>query len=216
MGQGLPFPAPGMVPWANMFSLPPWTGDESFISLTQHWYLDGLQAPDPVEIPWTWLSGPLRFRQDKPFSYASVSKAGGGTAIASVTADEQTEFTASLDAVNDVDNVNLAHFTVTYYDTPRTRLAEVRLILNRRTDEEVWTILGVGIGTRILITGTPVGWPQGADNLVVEGIHPESTSSYRAVVWSTSPVIGTEIGETGPFFRVGVTPLDSTTDLLPW
>jgi hypothetical protein len=215
MGQGLPYPAPQMAPWANMFALPPWTGDETATTVAQNWYLDGLQAPDPIEIPWTWLSGPMRFRQDKAFTHATVSKSGGGTAIANVVADEQITYTASLQSQNDVDAPNLAHFSVTYYDEPRTRLAEVRLVLSRRTDEEVSTILSVGIGDRILITGVPVGWPEGAESLVVEGIHPESSSDLRAVSWSASPTVGEEPGEVGPFFRVGISVLGGD-DKLPW
>jgi hypothetical protein len=217
MGQGLPYPAPGMAPWANMFALPLWTGDEAFVEVARHWYLDGWQAPDPVEIPWSWISGPLRFRQDKAFTHASVTKTGGGSAIAQVSADEQIDFTASLDSENDVDAPNLAHFTITYYDTPRTRLAQLVLALNRRTDLEIWTILGVNIGDRISITDVPAGWPQGADSLVVEGIQHISRGDVgpRLVVWSTSPVIGEEVGQVGPFFRVGVSPLDGD-DLLPW
>src|SRR5688572_11482328 len=118
-----------MVPWANLFALPPWTADDTFIDIAQHWYLDGFQAHDAVQIPWTWISGPLRFRQDKPFTYAAVSKSGGGTAIAFVNADEQTEFTATLASRNDVDAPNLAHFAVTYYDEPRTRMSELVLLL---------------------------------------------------------------------------------------
>lgn len=217
MGQGLPFPAPGMVAWANLFALPPWTADEAFIDIAANWYLDGYEAPATTEIPFSWLSGPLRFRQDKAFDYAAVSKSGGGTAIAFVNADEQTEFTASLASRNDVDAPNLAHFTVTYYDTARTRLSSVTLVLNDRTEEEIWTILGVGIGDRITITGVPTGYPQGADSLVVEGIRQGAAgdASARVVVWSTSPVIGEEPGTVGPFFRVGVSEIGGE-DNLPW
>ena len=215
MGQGLPVPAPAMAPWVKMFGLPSWTGDQTSRTVATHWYLDGLQPPDPVEIPWTWLSGPIRFRQDRAFTHAAVSKDGGGTAIAQVSADQRIPFTASLQSRNDVDAPNLAHFTVTYYDEPRTRLAEVRLFLNKRTDEELWTILSVGIGTRITITGIPTGWPDGADSLVVEGVNAQSSTDFRFITWSTSPVVGEEPGQVGPFFRVGVSPLDGT-DLLPW
>lgn len=215
MGQGLPYPAPGMVPWANLFALPAWTADEAFRDVAVHWYLDGFQAPDAVEIPWTWISAPLRFRQDKPYTYAAVSKSGGGTAIESVTADEETEFTATLATRNDVDAPNLASFTTIYYDEPRTRLSELVVILNRRTDEEIWTILGVGIGTKVQLTGLPDGWPRGADVLVVEGIHHSSNVTVRQVTWAASPVVGEEPSAVGPFFRAGVSKLDGT-DLLPW
>jgi hypothetical protein len=213
MGQGIPHPAPAMVPWTSMFAL----DTEVTADVATHWYLDGYSAPDAVEIPRSWLTGPIRFRQDKAITYAAVSKTGGGTAIVQVSADEQIEFTATLDTRNDVDAPNLAHFTVTYYDEPRMRLAQVALVLNKRTQEEVWTILDVGIGTRISITDTPAKWPRGTDSLVVEGIQHvgRGNAGARAVVWSTSPVIGEELGSAGPFFRVGVSELDGT-DLLPW
>lgn len=217
MGQGLPYPAPSMVPWSNMFAFPAWTGDETCQTVATHWYLDGLQSPEAVEIPRSWLSGPIRFRQDKAINYAAVSKTGGGTAIVQVSGDEQVEYRASLDAENDVDAPNLAHFTTIYYDEPRMRLAQVALMLNKRTELEVWTILGVGIGTRISITDVPSNWPRGTDSLVVEGIQHmnRGAAAARVVVWNTSPVIGEELGEVGPFFRVGVSELDGA-DLLPW
>jgi hypothetical protein len=218
MGQGLPYPAPTIVPWSNMFSLPVWTADEAFRDMAIHWYLDGLQAPDPTEIPYSWLAGALRFRQDKPFTHAAVGKEGGGTAIARVVSTVQTSYTATLQSQNDVDTSNLAHFAVTYYDEPRMRLAQVTVPLNKRSEIEISTILGVGVGTRIQLTDVPTGWPRGADSLVVEGIRhgARGNGGARVVTWSTSPVIGTEVGDVGPFFRVGVTPLDDETYLLPW
>lgn len=215
MGQGLPVPAPGMVPWSNLLTLPAWTGDETPAALAQDWYLDGLSDPAPVQIPWTWIAGPLRFRQDKAITYAAVTKSGGATSTASVAADEQIDFTATLDTVNDVDAENLAHFAITYYDAPRTRCPQLRLILNSRAATEIWTILGLRIGDRVQITGVPTGWPDGADHLVIEGIRHSSRGDLRVVEFSTSPVIGEAVGEVGPFFRVGVSALGGT-DLLPW
>lgn len=207
-----------MVPWANMFALPPWTGDETFVDLAADWYLDGYQAPDPVEIEWDWLSGSIRFRQDRPITVAQITKSGAGPAVARAISDELIEFNASLEALNDVDAPNYAHWLVTYYDQARTRLSKLELVLNKRTEEEIWTILGVTVGTRISITGVPDGYPRGADQLIVEGIHhiAGGNASARVVEWSTSPVIGTEVGEVGPYFRVGVTQLDDETYLLPW
>ena len=215
MGKGLPVPAPGMVPWEGLFSLPLWTGDDGGAGLAQDWYLDGFSPPAATVIPWSWLAGPVRFRQVKPLTFAAVSKATGGTAESSVTADEQTEFTAVLDTANEVDAPNLAHFVTTYYDTPRTRLASVVFVLNARTTTEIWTILGVGIGDRFTIPDVPVGWPSGASSLVVEGVQHMSDGEQRVVVWSTSPLIGEAVGSVGPFFRVGVSALGGTA-LLPW
>lgn len=214
MGQGLPYPAPQMVPWGNLFLLPSWTGDETDPLVAQDWYMSGLSAPAPIEIPYSWLSGPLRFRQDKAFTRSSVTKSGAGIAVSVVDSDEEIEHTATLDSNNNVDTGNLAHFTVTYYDEPRTRASQLRLFLNKRAPTEIWTILGVKVGDRITITGTPTGWPNGATSLVVEGIH-HTSAGARVVEWSTSPLIGETIGSVGPFFRVGVSALDGT-DLLPW
>lgn len=215
MGQGLPVPAPGMAPWANLFALPAWTGDDGGAGLAQDWYLDGLSPPAAVQIPWSWLSGPVRFRQVKPFTHAAVTKASGGTAESSVSGEEQTDFEAVLDTANDVDAMNLAHFMTTYYDTARTRIASVALILNARTVTEIWTILGVGVGDRFTLTDPPASWPTGATSLVVEGVQHASDGDQRVVVWSTSPLIGETVGSVGPFFRVGTSVLGGT-DLLPW
>ena len=214
-GHGYPTPAPEIAPWRDLFALPAWTGDDRGQALAVDWHLSGLSAPEPTHIPYAWLAPPLRFRQDKSVTYAAVSKASGGTAVATVPADEQIDFQATLDTGNDVDTTNLAHFMVTYYDEPRTRLAQVQLILNSRALDEIWTILGVGIGERILITDVPVGWPNGADNLVIEGIAAFDDGERRVVAWNTSPVIGEVTGSVGPFFRVGVSALGGI-DKLPW
>lgn len=216
MGQGLPVPAPGMTPWANLFNPPSWAGDDAGTELARDWYLGGLAPPDPIEIPWSWLAPILRFRQDKAVTYAAVTRTAGGTAVSSVDMDEQIDFTATLDTANNVDAPNLAHFMTVYYDEPRTRLAQLRFILNNRTVTEIWTLLGADIGDRILLTDLPAtGWPAGADSVVIEGIFHSITSEERVVEWSTSPVIGETAGTVGPFFRVGVSLLDGS-DLLPW
>lgn len=221
MGQGLPVPAPGMISWDRLFDLPQWLAEDRGHedrgdSVAQNWYLSGLAPPAPIEISWSWITKPIRFRQDKPLTHASVSKtSGGGTAISRVNADEQVSFTATLDTVNDVDATNRAHFVTTYYDTVRTRLATVRFVLNSRTTEELWLLLGTMIGTRFTITDAPVSFPIGATSLVVEGIRRSSRNDVSYLEWTTSPLIGETVGEVGPFFRVGVSSLGGT-DLLPW
>jgi hypothetical protein len=215
MGYGVWATQLAEVPFADLYDLPPWTGDEARPAAAQDWYLSGLSAPEPTEIPWTWLAPPMRFREDKPVTFASVTSRGGDDAVASVPADEQTDFTATLDSGNRVDIHNLAHFMLTYYDEYRVRCPQLRFVLNARTQDEQWQILGAGIGTRILVTGVPAAWPRGADNLVIEGIDHSCSSEQRIVEWSTSPVIGEVPGEVGPFFRLGVSKLDGP-DLLPW
>lgn len=214
MGFGVWAPQLPMRPFTDLYALPSWNGEETPQDLVQDWYLSGLSAPEPTQIPYGWLSKPMRSRQDKAVTYAEVTKSGGSTAIASVPADEQLDFTATLDAANDVDAPNLAHFTTVYYDGPRTRFAQLRLVLTERTRDEIWTILGVGIGDRIQITGVPATWPPGAAHQVVEGIGHES-SGQRVLTWVTSPVIGESAGQVGPFARVGVSQLDGP-DKLPW
>ncbi len=216
MGQGLPHPAPGVVPWATMFALPSWTGDEHPAAVATDWYLGGLSAPEPVEIPFSWLSGTIRFRQVKPYNYASVGKVGAGTAVAVAAGvvDEQVDFTESTATSNDVDAPNRAHHVVTYYAQSRVRMSQLRFVLNQRETTEIWTLLGVGVGRRVRLTGTPAGWPEGGADLVVEGVTHRSRQ-VRELVWSASPVIGLALGEVGPFFRAGVSTLGGD-DLLPW
>lgn len=215
MGFGIWAPQLDEVPFVDLWALPGWTGDETDAALAQDWYLSGLSAPEPVDIPYAWLAGPFRSRQDKAVTYAAVTKSNAGTAIAAVPTDRQVKFEAEIASLNDTDAPNLAHFMTVYYDQPRTRLAQVRLHLNERDDTDIWTILGVGIGDRIRITDPPATWPADAAHQIVEGIGHESGGDRRVVVWSTSPVIGEDLGEVGPFFRIGASTLDGP-DKLPW
>lgn len=216
MGYGVWAPYLPMVDFNDLYRLPSFTGDEAVPRIAQDWYLDGLSAPAPIEISWLWLAPPLRFREDKAITYASISRGSSTPAIASVPASEQIDFTATLDAYNTIDAPNLAHFMITYYDQPRVRCPQLRFILNNRSQTEQWTILGANIGDRIHIPDVPVGWPSGADNLVIEGIARTTLAETSVVEWATSPVIGDTVGQVGPFFRVGVSKLDGLTDPLPW
>lgn len=215
MGQGLPYPAPAVAPWANLFNWPSWTGDDTARLVAQDWYFGGLGPPEPVEIPWTWITGEVRFRQDRAATYAAVTREGGSTAIEVVDSDEQTDFTATLSNLNQQDHANLAHFATVYYDEPRHRLSQVTFMLNSRLPDEIWTLLSVGVGRRFTITDAPATWPEGATSLVVEGIAHSSSADARYITWSTSPVIGETAGEVGPFFRIGVSQFDGD-DLLAW
>lgn len=215
---------PGMVAWNNLFALPDMAGqDRTGYTVADEWYFPGL-PPDPVEIPYTWLSPPLAFRPDRPLTTASVSRTGGSTARASDAASlaehGENNFATTLDTATEADPANLASWVVTFYAieaglVPRSRMSSVRLRLNNRTPTEQWRILGVGEGTRISITGAPTRWPEGATQQVVEGITHVIGDEARDVEWRTSPVIGTAQGVAGPWFRWDYSDLDGP-DLIPF
>lgn len=170
--------------------------------------------PAPVEIPYVWIFGdqPLRVRPDKPLTSAAVSVNNGRTATAqdkaSIAAYGDNEFSAGLDTATTADAAALARWVVAYYatdpdDVPRARFPQLLIRLTGRTQPEMHRILSVGIGTRITITGAPATWPQGATEQVVEGIR-HTLGEARDVEWTTAPVVGSEPGEAGPWFRLDV------------
>lgn len=217
-GRGLQRAVPQMAPWERLFDLPSWTSDDQ-TRLAQDWYFAGLGPLTAVAIPWTWLSGPLRFRQDSPLNEAAVSRSGGATAYASDSTSIDTygqwSFSATLTTPDATDAQNLADWTVDFYTDPRVRCPQLHLILSRRTPDECWTILEREVGDVITITGVPSGWPQGANTLVIEGIVHTSTSDARTVDWSTSPLIGSSPDVAGPWFRLDTSVLGGT-DVLPY
>lgn len=118
-------------------------------------------GPPPVtQIPYSWLSQPLRFRPDTPINVAAVTQASGTPAVSvnTVSVAAYGEFAASpitLSTICDADPANLAaHLTGNYAD-PRMRCPQVTLDLLERTALEMWLILGRFEGDRIQITGTP-------------------------------------------------------------
>lgn len=215
-GRGLLRAVPRIAPWQNLFALPDFTSYAQHQTLAQDWYFAGRGPVTATEIPWTWISGPLRVRQDPPLNSAAVSVQGGSTSYSastdSVDSYGQWPFSKTLTTATPSDAQNLADFVTGYYPDPRVRLPQLRLLLNRRTDTECWRILGREVGDRITITDTPTGWPAGATELVIEGIAHSSAVDVREVFWSTAPVIGEDADVTGPWFRLGV----STSDVLPY
>jgi hypothetical protein len=198
-----------VVPWIRVASL-----DDTTRALAADVYFGG-SPPTPVEIPYSWLRPPVRIRQDNPYTVAEVSVTGGETARDSdPTAIRQWKFDATLDSVAGADAGLLAAWVIDYYDTSRPRLRDLTLRLNTRTALEIQTILSVALGTRIRITDTPTGWPTGAGELIVEGVKHQMDAELRDITWSTTPVIGDEVGEAGPWFRLGESPLDGT-DKMP-
>lgn len=218
-GRGLQRAVPQIEPWVNLFALPAWTGDTADQELAVDWYFAGRGPVTPTAIPWTWLNGPLRFRQDSPLNQAAVTKSSGATAYAddatSIDTYGQWSFATSLLTDSAQDAQNLADQIVTYYTAPRVRCPQLNLTLNRRSQTECWTILEREVGDVITLTGVPAGWPEGANTFVIEGIAHFSTSEIRTVTWAAAPVIGASPDVTGPWFRLGVSTLGGT-DVLPY
>jgi hypothetical protein len=219
-GRGLERAVPQIAPWRNLFALPDFTSYAAEANLAADWYFAGLGPTTPTQIPYSWLVGPLRQRQDSALNAAAVSRSEGGTAYSTdqTSIDEygQWPFSATLTTDTKADAQNLADWVTDYFPDPRTRFPALRLILNKRTPTECWTILAREVGDRITITDTPTGWPLGGTELVIEGIGHSSGVDLREVVWSTAPVIGTEPDSTGPWVRWGVTNFGDETDAFPF
>lgn len=178
------------------------------------------QAPDPVDIPYSWINPPLIRRPTTAQTKAQVSQTGGATARSSASAATVRQygvntFTANLDTAVDADPQNLAAFVTTYQSTPRPRQPTIVFNLLKRTDEECLLLLGVRLATRVRITDAPATWPPGAVTFVVEGIRHLAGVETRAVEWMTSAPIGSVAGVPGPWFRWDSSSWDGT-DLRPF
>ncbi len=171
-------------------------------------------APAPVQIPYSWLQPVLRTRVDKPYTTAAVTR-GSSNAVAYAQDDAALQeygdnpFTATLYTACDADPANLASWTLDYFatqpaDVPRTRFLALRICLSKRTEEEKFLLLqSVAVGVRISIYNHPATWPVGLSEQVVEGIH-HIIAAPRDMELITSPVIGADHGQAGPWFRIGV------------
>ncbi len=202
-----------LIPWTRLAGPGPF-GDETAMLLAHDVYY-GDQPPTPVEIPFSWLRAPIRVRQDNPFTLAEVS-AAGTLARATNPAAREWRFSASLDTASPSDAECLAQWTVDNYDLSRPRLRDLTLRLNTRTETELHRIMSVTQGSRITLTDLPAGYPTGAGELVIEGISHRMDAAVRDVIWSTAPVIGAELGESGPWFRLNDTVLGDVDELLPF
>lgn len=186
-----------------------------------HDFFFGFAAPAPVQIPYDWLSPPLRARADQPINDVAVSQTGGGTAYQTSAAsiarygDAAGRFT--LETAQPGDMQSLATWVIAYYATSRMRCPSLTINLfgATRSDAEKWLVLGVAIGTRIQITGAPATWPEGISTLIVEGIAHQVGGNVRLVTWNTSPVIGGTPGVVGPWFELNSSPLNGT-DVVPF
>lgn len=171
--------------------------------------------PAPVEIPLCWFTQPVRLRLERPFTTASVSQPGYGTAFATAGAASDFPFTATLSSATAGDAQSLADWTVAYRGLALTRCPELTLDLMIRSTAEKVMLLRVEKNQRIKITGVPGEFPQGAAHLIVSGINNEMGVLKRRLRWTTRPVIGTAPGVSGPWFYLGASAWDGPDIILP-
>jgi hypothetical protein len=205
----------GLRAWTDLLRLPDMANqDRDGYTLAQDLYFGNLPAA-PTEIPYTWLTAPVRFRTDQAISRASVTRSGGETARAasSATAAEYGTWstgTTLFSPAGSSDPANLAAHLVASYDVPRQRMPELGFNLLKRSLVECKRILERGVGDRISITDAPATWPAGATELVIEGIAHSMAPMYRVVAWNTSPVIGASAGQVGPWVRADQSQITGT------
>ena len=175
-------------------------------------------APVPVQIPLCWLSPPVLLRLEQPYTTAAVSREGStyrDRSAANVAEYGDFSFVAELTTPNTADLANLAHWTVTYRSVPRMRAPQLVIDLMYRTDAEKLMLLRIARWSRIVLTGVPPEFPEGAASLVVAGTkHTVSVFSRRLFI-TTAPVIGSAAGVPGPWFRFGSSAWGGT-DIIPF
>lgn len=182
----------------------------------------GFTPPIPIQIPYDWLSPPLRARSDAPINDVSVARPGGLTAYQrnDTSVSRFGDFTATytLDTAIDADLQAFANWVVSYYAISRSRCPSLMINLfgPKRTDADRLRVLGVAIGTRIQITGSPATWPEGIFSLIVEGVTHQFGGNVRTVTWNTSPVIGSVPGTSGPWFRLNGVSQINGADVVPF
>lgn len=180
----------------------------------------GFSRTSPTQIPYTWLSPPVRFRVDAPINDVAVTRTGAETAyLSSPTSISQygdVSASITIDTVSPNDSVALATWMITYYSGQRMRCPALMVNLFPRTEPETWRVLGVAIGTRIQITGAPATWPEGTSSLIVEGITHSISQNGQTVMWNTSPVVGATPGTVGPWFRLNGGSAINGSDVVPF
>jgi len=120
--------------------------------------------PTVTQIPYAWLTPPIPFRPDAPYTAAAVTRTSGGTAYASdsnsLAEYGSTEYTATLATLGTQDTASLAAYIVDYYATqpgkvPRQRIPALVINLMPLDPVSVQRVLGLQVGRRIHISGTP-------------------------------------------------------------
>jgi hypothetical protein len=166
----------------------------------------------------------LTFRPERPLNAAVVTQTGGVEA----RRDDRTSqaewgvntFSEDLATAVASDAANLAKHVMTFYavqpsEVPRSRSSALIFNLLERTVAECQRLLRVGRGDRVRITGAPADWPLGATELVVEGRSNEIAVDVRTLSWWVAPVVGTDPGVPGPWFRWDASSWDGN-DLRPF
>jgi hypothetical protein len=179
-------------------------------------------SPQPVQIPFIWIDSPANWVEDPPLNVAQIGGTPGASASDPESVDEfgESTFSVTLASATAADSMTLAHFVLAYYATgqneaPRVRFVGLRFVLNQRSPEQIRTLLSVGEGRRVSITGTPATWPAGAEEQVVEGIaHSADNDGGRFLDWITSPVIGVVPGVPGPWFQLDSSFLGGPDEIL--
>jgi hypothetical protein len=184
-------------------------------------------TPTPTTIDYTWIIQPVAFRLDPPINDVSVTD-GSNNSARRFDLDSIAEFGTKLPASGyqlatevPADADCLAAHVIEYYAVPppdvqRQRCSQITIDLFALTPDQQATVLGIDDGDRIVIANTPSTWPAGADSLIVEGRANDIGVSRRRLTLNTSPVIGSSLGEPGPYFRWGTSVWGSTTDLIPF
>lgn len=181
----------------------------------------GVVPPPVVVIPYGWLSPPAAFRADQPINAPQITRSGQGTTAypnaASIAQYGEFPLSVTLATSSGADAPALAYWFSTYYSGFRMRCPSltINLLDARRTQDEIWRVLGVRIGDRLSIPDAPATWPEGTNTLMVEGVTHTVSQNERRVTFNTSPVIGATAGVVGPWFREGIS-VASGTDAGPF
>lgn len=179
------------------------------------WGTGVVSAPPPVEIPLLWLSQPLPHRMDPPVNSAEITVSSSGATArrrnrSSIAEVGVQPYTATLSTATPGDAPALAAFVISQRGEARVRSPRLSVNLLHRTDGEKRNLLRIRRGRRILITGVPAEFPEGADSLVVTGVSHEIGVAVRMLHLTTAAVVGTTPGTPGPWFRLGSSVLGGT------
>lgn len=171
-------------------------------------YIWGAAPPAITQIPLFWLMRPVTFRQDPPINHVDANRSSG-VVVRTDGAASQFEFgvwptQVTLATATDADPGNYGAFVTGNYGIQRMRCPQISIELQHRTLSERRLILAQEIGRRIQLTGVPASWPEGAANLIIEGIGHQAGSASRVVTWNTAPCVGPTIGQVGPWFRANL------------